>query len=221
MKKIVASLILLLLFTSLRSQITWYVFAGPQATSAKYSVPLPNKTYEKQESSYKFGFQAGVGIKVPFDVQIFFSPSVFYSLKGYKVNEFKHSPVMPASEANDQDMTLHTFEISPMLQFDFTNSPSHFFIKAGPSFDLQLFGHEEFNMKNGDHLSKDIKFSFIDSSHFAANLIGQFGYESEGGLLIFVHYSYGASSIVNLDSGPRIHHRAMGLSIGYTFNKKK
>jgi len=221
MKKIASSLILFLSFTSVRSQITWNIFGGPQATYAKYTVPLPNKTYEKQDASFKYGFQLGVGMKVPFDVKLFFSPAVFYSMKGVKINEFKHSPVFPASEAHDQNLTMHTFEIAPMLQYDFSESPDHFFIKAGPSVDLQLFGHEEYNMQNGEHRSGDIKFGTLLYSHFGANLIGQIGYETEGGLIIFAHYSYGASSIVNLDSGPRIHHRAMGISFGYTIGKKK
>jgi hypothetical protein len=125
MKKIAISLVLFLSFTTLRSQITWNIFAGPQATSSKYTVPMPNKTYEKQESSFKFGLQAGVGIKVPFDVKLFFSPAVFYSMKGFKIDEFKHSPVFPASEAKDQNFTMHTFEIAPMLQYDFSESPGH------------------------------------------------------------------------------------------------
>jgi hypothetical protein len=56
------------------------IFAGPQATTAKYTV-----LDKEQKTTMKYGFQAGVSMKVPFENKIFFAPAAFYSMKGYKV----------------------------------------------------------------------------------------------------------------------------------------
>ena len=62
------------------AQVQFGLFGGPQVTSSKYIV-----NGKKQPNTQKYGFQLGGSLKVPFDNKLYFSPAMFYSLKGYKV----------------------------------------------------------------------------------------------------------------------------------------
>ena len=204
------------LFLSLvaSSQVKYNVFAGPQAITAKYTI-----TNKKQETDMKIGFQAGVGMKIPFENKLFFAPAAFYSMKGYKVtynlfNDF------PNFDAKDNNTTIHTFELAALLQYDFNTAPNHFFIKAGPSLDFQLFGHEKINLKSGGIIDRKMKFSYGDYGRYSANLLAHIGYEMSNGFLIFAQYTHGLASIGNYDNGPVINHRAYGITIGKYLNCK-
>lgn len=191
-------------------------FAGGQTSTASYAI-----NSIKQKKDYKYGFQLGMNMKVPFEGNIYFNPAVFYSLKGYKVS-FTQFAFPPDTNAIDNDVRLHTFEIAPMLQIDLGKNPSHCFIKFGPSLDFQLFGKEKFNRKNGGGpVDRNMKFGFTDYGHFAANFLAQFGYESSSGFMVFAQYSLGLASINNADNGPRIRHRVYGISIGHYLKNKK
>ncbi len=215
MKIFILSVITLSLTSSASSQSEFGIFAGPQMMSARYDIGGT-----KQKTEYKYGFQLGGMMKVPFDGNLYFAPAVFYSMKGYKVTYSKFVyPPDPA--AIDNDVTLHNFEIAALLQYDFSNAPGHFFIKAEPSIETQLFGKEKFNKINGEQVSRNMKFSFADYGRFGASLLGHFGYETESGLTIFAHYTFGVGNISNTDGGPSIRHRAFGISIGKFFNHKK
>lgn len=209
----------LILYLTATSQTELGLFAGPQITSAYYTTPEINLGKTQQETEMKFGFQAGGTLRAQFENKLYFSPAVFYSLKGYKVKLTRPS-IPPDSAAVDNDVTLHTFEIAPMLQYNFSDAPGHFFIKAGPSIDVQLFGKEKFNKSRGGSVNRNMKFGFADYGHFGANLLLHLGYETESGLLIFAHYSHGVGSISNRDNGPRIKHRVAGISIGKYFSRK-
>ena len=73
MKRIVSSLTLLLSLTA-ASQNRVAIFAGPQASTANYSIQN-----QKQDTKMKYGFNAGVAMKVPFDGFLYFAPAAFYS----------------------------------------------------------------------------------------------------------------------------------------------
>jgi hypothetical protein len=193
------------------------IFAGAQTTTAKYTI-----ANIKQPTSYKYGFQTGAGWKIPFDNQLFFSPAAFYSLKGYKV-KFNRYVNPPDKKAIDNNTGIHTFEFAFLLQYDLSKQPGHFFIKAGPSFDFQLFGKEKFNLKNdGGLVNRSMPYSLYDEyGRYSSNLLLQFGYETGSGFTIFGQYSHGLISLNNTENGPQIHHRVYGISIGKYFNKKK
>ncbi len=192
------------------------IFAGPQATAARYTI---QKQLQKNET-VKYGFHIGTSMKVPFEGNIYFAPAVFYSLKGYHVN-FIQFVFPPDADAINNNTTLHTFELAPMLQVDLGSNPNHFFIKAGPSLDFQLSGKESFELETGEQVDRSMKFSYGDYGRVAANLIGQFGFETGGGFLVYTQYSHGVGSINNADEGPRIRHRVYGLTIGKYFKNKK
>lgn len=214
MKKIIIAFILIISVLNVNSQ-EFGVFAGPQMTSAKYTV---QDVQQKDDS--KYGFQLGAMMKVPFEGNFYFAPMAFYSMKGYKV-KFDRFAYPPDVDAIDNNVTLHTFELAALLQFDLGKNPSHFFIKAGPSLDFQLFGKEKFNLNGGSAVNRNIPFSPADYGHFSANALAHFGYETASGFTIFAQYTYGLASINNKDLGPRISHRAFGISIGKYFNRKK
>jgi hypothetical protein len=217
MKKIIF-LSVLIAFTSVcYGQSRFGIFAGPQTTTAKYTIAK-----RKQSNNYKYGFQVGAGWKIPFDNKLFFTPAAFYSLKGYKV-KFNRYVRPPEIKAIDNNTSIHTFELAFLLQYDLDNQASHFFIKAGPSFDFQLFGKEKFNLKNdGGLVDRSMTYSLYDDyGRYSVNLLLQFGYETGGGITIFGQYSHGLISLNNAEDGPRIHHRVYGISIGKYLNKKR
>lgn len=215
MKSICLVIAALIINTKSNAQNQVGIFVGPQATQSHYTIDG-----NKQENELRYGFQAGVMMKVPFEGNIYFNPAVFYSMKGYKVS-FTHYAFPPDVNAVDNQTTLHTVEIAPLLQVDLGKKPGHFFIKAGPSIDVQLFGKEKFNLASGGRVERKMKFSFGDYGHFAASLIGQFGYETVDGFSIFAHYAHGVGSINNADGGPRIKHRVYSITIGKYLKRKK
>lgn len=208
MRKPSLTLLLCIIATTLFAQVKTAFFAGPQISSVKYTIQ--NK---KQEPGNKYGFQAGATVKVPFDNNLHFAPAVFYSMKGYQV-KLSQVAFPPDSSAVDNDTRIHTFELAALLQYDFNKEPGHFFVKLGPSLDIQLFGRERFNRVNQTSVERDMVFSFTRYGRFAANLILQLGYESKNGLLIFGQYGHGMGSMNNADFGPKIWHRTYGVSVG-------
>ena len=183
MKKIFILPATLLLSLITHSQVEVGVFAGPQATSAHYTI-----LDQKQKNEFKYGFQAGVNMKVPFENKLYFSPAAFYSLKGYKVTLTQYV-YPPDTNAINNNTTIHTFELAALLQYDLGSKPAHFYIKAGPTLDFHLFGRETYNLKAGGSISRNMKFSTAgDYGHFSANMLGQIGYETGGGFMIFAQY---------------------------------
>ncbi len=191
------------------------LFIGPQATSAKYTV-----NNKKQPADFKYGFQLGGTFKVPFENKLFFAPSIYYSLKGYKVT--LNDPSFPPNTlAINNNVTVHTIEVGAFLQYDFGTMPDHFFIKGGPSVDFALSGKEEFDLADGTTVNQPMKFGFADYGRYTASVEIQVGYETTSRFLIFAHYTHGLGSMNNADGGPQIKHRIIGISIGKYFRNRK
>jgi hypothetical protein len=205
--------VFLFMHTCAQSQAQFSVFGGPQVTSASYAVKSV-----KQNTSYKAGFQLGAGMKVPFDTRLFFAPAAFYSMKGYKV-KYTLGAYPPDSFATDNNTLFHTFELGFLLQYDFNDKPSHWFIKVGPTLDFQLFGNEKFNSTQAGFVDRKLPFGYDKYGHFSANALLQLGYETQSGFFIFGHYSHGLGNVNNADLGPSIRHRAFGISVGKLFGK--
>ena len=197
-------------------QVRLAVFGGPQMTSAKYKIKE-----EKQPTEFKPGLQVGATLKVPFENQLYFAPAVYYSMKGYKVK--LNLPSFPPSElALNNETTLHTMELAPLLHFDFSTQPSHFFVKLGPAIDFNFSGKEKFDTLGGkEPVERSMKFSFSEYGRVTAQGILHIGYESSKGYMIFAHYTEGMGSLNNADNGPRIKHRIAGISFGWYFKKLK
>ncbi|HUR65143.1 MAG TPA: porin family protein [Chitinophagaceae bacterium] len=219
MKKIYLSLALLLMVLITKAQAVYGVFAGAQASTAHYDVFTVNLVKVKQETGFKFGFQAGAMLKVQFDNGWYFSPLVHYSMKGYKVT-FSRPSLPPDSSAVDNDVTLHSFEIAPLIQYNFSADPGHFFVRGGPSLNGHISGKEKFNTTGGTVVDRKMKFSFGDYGRFGASLQLHLGYETSTGLVVYAHYTHGVGSLVNTDGGPNVVFRTMGISFGKYLSRK-
>lgn len=211
--KILFSAIVLLLSTSVNSQVQFGVFAGPQVTGVHYVIED-----KKQESSLKVGVNAGVQMKVPFEGRLSFAPSIMYNMRGYKV-KFDRPVFPPDPSAVDNNTTFHTIELGFLLQHDFNLNADHYFIRFGPSLDFPLFGNEKFNTNTGSKVDRAMKFSFADYGHYLASAIAQFGYEKDNGLFFYAYYNFSLTSMNNADNGPIISNRAAGITIGKYFKK--
>ena len=190
------------------------IFAGPQASTARYRI-----NDQKQETGHKFGFQAGISMKTPFEGRIYFAPAVFYSLKGYEVT-FKGYSYPPDSLAINNSTTIHTFEVAPLLQIDLGAGDAHTFFRIGPTMDFQLFGNEKYDLKSGGSVDRNMKFSFADYGRVSMNALVQFGYETTG-FFIAAQYSHGLTSLNNFDGGPQIRHGVYGITFGKYLKRKK
>jgi hypothetical protein len=215
MKLFTLSIATLLFSITANSQFQFGVFAGAQANSANYTIGG-----EEQNTSYKPGVQLGVNFKVPIEGNLYFAPSALYNMRGYKV---KYSSFMfpPDPAATDNNTTFHNFEMAFQLQYDFNAQPSHWFFRLGPSLDFQLFGREEFNTNNNGKIKRNIPFGYDKYGHFSANLLVHTGYEMSNGFFIYGQYTHGIANISNQDEGPKIKHRAFGISVGKFIRKSK
>ena len=215
MKKSISLLFFCFLSIVSFSQVQWTVFAGPQATSAHYMIKD-----KKQSTEMKYGFQLGAGLNVQLENRIYFAPQIFYSLKGFKVKLGVPS-FPPDLLAIDNNVTMHSFEIAALIQYNFSSDASHFFLRLGPAIDIQLSGKEKFNKSIGEPVSRKMKFSYGDYGRFGANIYVHAGYEMASGLIIYAQYGFGVGSIVNADEGPVVTHRMAGITLGYNLKRKK
>jgi hypothetical protein len=198
-----------------KAQIDLFVFGGPQATSARYVIDGV-----KQDTKYKMGAFVGVGSKMRLEGIFSFAPAIFYSLKGYKVDYNRSSP-FPEPTALNNNVTLHTIEVAPLLQFDLSPKANHLFIKVGPSIDINIAGKEKMDLNNNTHVSRKMDFAFNSYSYIGASLIGQLGYEVSNQFNLSLQYALGVGSINNNENGPSIKHRSFGVSAGYFFKRYK
>lgn len=220
MQKFYCWLSCLFLSLSATAQVQWAAFAGPQVTNAHYTV-----RDAPQATSSKPGLIAGGGIKVPFDNHLFFFPSMYYSLKGYKV-DLKDAAFPPSTSAINNTTTIHTVEISPMFQIDFNRKPAHPFVRFGPAIDIAISGKERFDSldANGSGsitpVSRSMVFSFGDYGRFSASVNLHLGYESSRQWMVYGFYAHGIGSMNNADNGPKIFHRIYGVALGWLFAAK-
>lgn len=214
MNRLLTVLFLFATFT-LAAQNQVALFAGPQMSSANYTIQK-----QKQKTDYKYGMHAGVGMKVPFDGFIYFAPAAWYSYKGYDAT-LSIPNSMPDINAVDNSTRFHSFELAALLQFDLSPNANHFFIKAGPSLDFMLFAKEKFNLSTGGSVSRSMKFGPGEYGRYSANLISQFGYEKDQGFIIYFQYTHSPVNLSNRDYGPNIKHKVFGVTVGTYLKRKK
>jgi hypothetical protein len=194
------------------------MYAGPQVSSAVYKVNDVEQSTEKKNT-----MMGGLSLKVPFEKNLYFFPSVYYSQKGFTV-DLKNGAYPPSEKAINNDMDLHTIEFAPLLQLDLSKKPSHFFLRFGPAFDFAISGKERFDTLNTagstGTVSRDVNFSFTAYGRYTTSFNGHFGFESAAGFMIFAHYVHGLGSRNNGDYGPKIVHRTGGISLGWLFGKR-
>jgi hypothetical protein len=207
--------LLMVISENLRSQVRTGFFLGPQVTSTNYKI-----MDKEQPTEYKIGGQAGITAKIPVEYQLYFAPSVYYSLKGYKVT-LNNPSFPPGEDAVSNNVSVHTIEIAPLLHFDLSKKAAHPFIQFGPAIDIALFGKEKIVLKNGTEVDRNMKFSFGDYGRFTSSAIARVGYEMQNGIFFFGNVTYGLGSMNNADNGPKIRHRVYGVSVGKYFSAKE
>ncbi|MBD0331632.1 MAG: PorT family protein [Chitinophagaceae bacterium] len=190
------------------------MFAGVQASTPKYFI-----RGKGQPTKSKYGIQAGVNMKIPFENELYFSPAIYYSQKGFKVT-FNEPARPPDSSALNNDVTVRTVDVVPLFNIDFSFNPSRLFIKFGPSFEYAVSGIEKFEKINGQRVDRKMTFSYNDYNRMTVSAIVHLGFETANGFIIFGHYAHGLISMNNADFGPKIKQRIVGLSIGKYFRKQ-
>jgi hypothetical protein len=201
---------------ALSAQVRFGVFAGPALTTTDYSVKG-----QRQDTRAKPGVHAGLVYKVPFDNNLFFSPSIAYSMIGYRVTLTQPS-YPPDLLAVNNNVLFHEVNLDLLLQIDLGKKPSHFFFKIGPSFDFALFGHEKYELSTGETVNRSMKFSVIKGyGRYNFSPLGELGHESASGWFLYAYYMPHLFSMNNEEGGPQIQNRLTGFTIGRYFQKKK
>jgi Outer membrane protein beta-barrel domain len=216
MKRIVIFFTGLFCCDSIYSQAEFQIFVGPHISSTNYSIKSVT-----QPTDSKVGFHVGAGYKITFDGILFFSPSISYAMRGYKV-QFNQPSYPPDLLAIDNNTTFHEIDVDPLLQFDLSKKANHPFIKVGPSFNFILWGKESYNLATGESIDRNLKLSTTNNyGRYNASLVGQFGYETSKGLIIYAYYLRGLISMNNEEQGPSIYNSMYGLTLGKFLKSKK
>lgn len=191
------------------------VVAGPQYTTARYF--LHGK---EQATTGKAGGQLGAVAKIPFEGRFFFTPSLTYSLKGFSVT-LTDTSSNPGVDAVANDLRLHTAELSPLFTIYMGRQPERgFYVQFGPSLDLNLAGHENVTVKNGNVVRRSMSFGGTGYSRLTPSLIVRLGSESKKGFFFNAFFQQGIGSLNNNDFGPAIRHRIAGVGVGKIFYRK-
>ena len=199
----------LLCSVATRAQVR--LFGGSQITSANYSI---RNAVQPTES--KIGFLGGIGLTNQVEGPLYFSPSLYYSRKGYKVS-FNRPANPPDSAALNNNTSINTISFTPQLQWNFSDNPRHFFVRLGPALDVAINGREVFDSSGGKPVDRSMLFSSVGYSPVTASANVQVGFAQKKGLGFFAFYEHGLSSLNNKDMGPIILHRIGGVAIEYHF----
>lgn len=199
-------------YTNSKAQVR--IFAGPQLSTAKYTI-----RNTKQDTEFRQGFLAGIGLTSPIEGPLYFSPSLYYSRKGYKVTSFNLPSIPPNEDARNNDVTLQSIVLTPLLQFNLSKGDRFAFVRIGPGFDISFSGKEAFDSAGVKTIDRSMTFSSTAYSPATAFFNVQLGYEMANGLSLLAHYEHGLSSLNNRDLGPMILQRAVGIVVGWRFRK--
>lgn len=206
--------VLLLVFSaSSHAQLT--IFAGPQMTSASYSI-----RDAAQQTAYKTGFMGGVSLKTQFEGPLYFTPMLFFSRKGFDVT-FDRAAFPPDSGAVNNSTIINTIELAPLFQVNLSKKENYAFVRFGPSFDFNLSGKESFDSTSGKRINQDMTFSFGEYSYATIAVNAQAGFQHRSGFTAFAFVNLGVSSLNNADLGPKIFHRIGGVALGWRLGKKR
>jgi len=191
-------------------------FAGPQTSTVQYKIQDV-----KQSSEAKYGFHAGVGMKVDFEERLYFFPAISYSKAGYKV-AFNRQAIPPDSSAKDNNTSLHEVDLDLHLQVDLGKQLGHFFLRGGPSFNIIASGKEKFHVNSGETIDRKMKLGLYSPyGRFLVSAVAALGYETASGFYVNLQYAHGLTSINNADDGPQILQRVIGLNMGIFLHSKK
>jgi hypothetical protein len=204
------------LTAAVHAQRTQFGFlAGPQVSSAKYV--LHGVT---QKTRSRTGGHLGLIARIPFEGNLYFTPSLVYSLKGFDVT-LTDTSSNPGIDAVGNSIRLHTFELAPLFTVYFSSAGTKPFVQFGPAADYAVFGTEDVRLKNGTTQGRTMHFASDGYGRITASLMLRLGIETRNGLFFNAHYNYGLGSLNQNDYGPSIKHRVAGISVGKIFNRRQ
>jgi len=212
---------LLVLFIWMFSQLD---LAGQNLLGITGGIQFPGARYEifnkPQLTQRIIGYQAGIQMKIPFDVNLYFVPAIRFQQRGFDV-QLNTPNSLPDSAAIDNQVRMQTIEMAVYLQYDLGKNPTHAFIRLGPSLEGYFSGTEQFLKNNGELVKRPLSFARGNYGRYAANLLSEFGVETRSGWFVYAFYAHGVANISNRDLGPTINPRSFGINIGKFLNSKK
>ncbi|RYY88383.1 MAG: PorT family protein [Chitinophagaceae bacterium] len=210
------SLLAGLLAHSASAQKTDFGFlAGPQYTNSTYSL-----RGQQQPTKGKPGGHIGAIARIPFEGRLFFTPSFYYTLKGFSV-VLSDTSSNPGIDAVANDLRIHAMELSPLFTIYIGRATDHGpYVQFGPSLDMNFAGREHITLKNGNTVDRSMSFSGQGYSRLTPSVVFRIGAQTPKGFFVNAHILQGIGSLNNNDYGPSIRHRVFGLSVGKFFLRK-
>ena len=194
------------------AQVSYGVLCGVQQINARVKIPDGARI----GATVGYGFHAGGMLKVGFDRNIFFSPQILYSRKGFTI----HYNNLLQDSVTASKLQIHYIEITLLLQFDTRSDGNGFFFLFGPSASMAITGKEKRTFLGNSEKERPMRFANTAYGRFEMNLVAKAGYCFKSNIIIAGGYSYGLGSIVNDDYFARIVPRIITLSAGYFFKRK-
>jgi hypothetical protein len=172
---------------------------GGQMSTASYK----DSTGLKKTTSSKYGIRAYWMGRVNLEGNIYFSPEVGYTLKGFKV-------ASPESGIASQEITLHYFEIKLLQEYVFKDK---FFLRIGPSISGALGGTNKTVSNTGLRATGKLPFNFDGWGRFEACINLGAGIHFNNGWSADLTLSDGLTNIFDGDGGPKVKNRLVGINI--------
>ena len=204
MKKYAIWMLVILLTGSAKAQVTTGFKVGANYSYAAVKSP-EGETIDVTGGT---GFHAGMQLRIPFDVDLYFTPQFQYAYKTFTVN-------YNYADTSSIAMKYHYLEIPLLLEYHPNIDDRGFFAQFGPSFSIAAAGTQVINSDMHSSSSEPIKFAFAAYGRFEANLVANLGYQFSPRLQATIGYAYGLGSIVDNDFGPSIKPRMATVSLHY------
>ena len=204
MKKYAIWILVVFLTGSAKAQVTTGFKLGANYSYAAVKSPEG----ESIDVTGGTGFHAGMQVRIPFDVDLYFTPQFQYAYKTFTVN-------YNYADTSSIAMKFHYLEIPLLLEYHKHAEGRGFFAQFGPSFSIAASGNQEIQDDVHTTASQPIKFAYASYGRFEANLVANIGYQFSPSMQASIGYAYGLGSIVDNDFGPSIKPRMATVSLHY------
>jgi hypothetical protein len=202
MKKILLVAIVSFISATTFAQTSFGVKAGTNFSSVKTSDAELNSEL-KTRTTFHFGGFANIGLSKSFA----FQPQLFFSGKGASIAHGNHS----------DEFNINALDIP----LNFLYNTNGFFFGAGPNIGINLSGKFKTH-ENGIEEEEKLEFGSGSGQLKRVDIGANFtaGYQLKSGLLFSANYTAGLTNWSNVSS-EKWRNNILGISVGYTFGKKK
>lgn len=164
---------------------------------------------DKQVNQYKNGFDIGLQMKTAFDVNLFFSPSIVFSSRGYVY--------LPVNDSiTKYDNRIQYLDIVPALSYDFHPGKNILTLSLGPQISYALSGTEKTTL-NDTVTAQKMQFS-IDENYGVVDLGFNIGISYHFKKIFLEALYQGGFANINNNvaiDGRNIRNRMFCLNLGY------